>query len=193
MIGHSEGIGLGDKALADEKDRGYCDERFAELVARQSRFVFRLAHAVLRNTHDSEDVVQEVFLKLYRSPDWSHLKDERADLARIAWRVSVARLSTKRDSEFRNNDSRAESPSLDETPEQAAVQSNWSAVVHKLIDALPEELRLPLALSAIDDLNSCEISKLLEIPQGTVRTRIMKARIVLKEKLAVLMGDRHGR
>jgi RNA polymerase sigma-70 factor (ECF subfamily) len=52
------------------------------------------------------------------------------------------------------------------------------------MDALPEELRQPLALSGIDELSSAEIAAAMGIPEGTVRTRIMRARQILKEKLA---------
>jgi RNA polymerase sigma-70 factor (ECF subfamily) len=45
----------------------------------------------------------------------------------------------------------------------------------------------------VDELTSAEIAETLGIPQGTVRTRLMKARAVLKEKLARLMGDQNGR
>ena len=46
------------------------EARFEALVVRQSRFVFGVAYAILRNPDDSEDVVQETFLKLYRSRSW---------------------------------------------------------------------------------------------------------------------------
>jgi RNA polymerase sigma-70 factor (ECF subfamily) len=188
MTGHSEWIGLGDKSLADEESAGRCRERFAELVARQSRFVFRVAYGVLRNSHDAEDVAQDVFLKLYRSGGWDVMKDERAYLARAAWRGAIDRIAKAREAGFGSD-----LKSVAETPEEAAVRANWSAVVHRLIDALPEELRQPLALSASDELKSGEIARLLGIPEGTVRTRIMNARTILKEKLAVLMGERYGR
>jgi RNA polymerase sigma-70 factor (ECF subfamily) len=188
MIGHFEQIALGGTAVAAAKQDVRCKELFAELVARQSRFVFRLAFVVLRNSQDAEDVVQEVFLKLYRSGRWQDMKDERAYLARAVWRMAIDRLPKSRESGLPAN-----SASPDKTPEEAAVNANWSAIVHKLMDALPEELRLPLAMSAMEELKSCEIAQLLGIPEGTVRTRIMKARSVLREKLSVIAGDRHGR
>ena len=63
------------------------------------------------------------------------------------------------------------------------MESEQCALVHRLIDALPETLRQPLALSAIEELTSREIAAVLEIPEGTVRTRILRAREILKERL----------
>src|SRR5258708_35471594 len=120
MVGHSERMRLGEAALADEKDCASLDERFAALVTRQSRFVFRVAHAVLRNSHDAEDVVQEVFLKLYRSRRWEKIEDERAYLARAAWRIAIDRRPNK----TAENDLYLELPSPVETPEQAVVEAN---------------------------------------------------------------------
>ena len=66
------------------------------------------------------------------------------------------------------------------------VDANQHAVIHAMIDALPEELRYPLVLSANDQLNSREIALILGIPEGTVRTRLQRARQVLRERLANL-------
>ena len=59
-----------EPAAAAQPDMVASDEQFVALVNRHSRFVFRVAYAVLRNLHDAEDVVQETFLKLYRSSRW---------------------------------------------------------------------------------------------------------------------------
>src|SRR4051812_45008075 len=125
MTGHSERIGLGEIALAEEQDPGCCDERFAALVARQSRFVFRVAYAVLRNSHDAEDVVQEVFLKLYRSFHGHSINDERAYLCRIAWRMANGRRAKARDFRLSDDGLPLEVASLRRTPEQAVVQAEW--------------------------------------------------------------------
>ncbi len=157
------------------------EAQFAELVGRQTRFVFRVAWAVLRNTHDSEDVVQEAFLKLYRTGAWQRMDDERAFLARTAWRLAVDRSRANRGSTVA-----IESRSADADPERAAIAADSNAVVQRLIDALPEELRQPLALSAIEELCSAEIAVLMGISDGTVRTRIMRARQILRQKLAAM-------
>ena len=163
------------------------ETEFAELVQRQSRFVFRVAYAVLLNRADAEDALQETFLKLYRNRGWRNAENERAFLARVAWRVAVDRrlrqpeaLSLDCDSERATAN---EQPSPDPGPEQTLLLSDQHARIHAMIDALPEELRLPLVLSAGDELNSREIGRVLGIPEGTVRTRLQRARDLLRRKL----------
>jgi len=154
------------------------EDRFAELVERRSRFVYRVAYAVVRNAHDAEDVVQETFLKLYRLGAWEAMEDERAFLAQAAWRLAVGRRKKPSMAAVEGEASTAVNP------EDAAVASDWSAMVHRMIDALPEELRQPLALSGLEEMNSREIAAVMGIPEGTVRTRLARARQMLKQKLA---------
>jgi RNA polymerase sigma-70 factor (ECF subfamily) len=161
------------------------EAEFTALVQRQSRFVFRVVYAVLLNAHDAEDAVQETFLKLYRNGGWRNAGNERAFLARVAWRVAVdhrrAGLSA---ASTTDSEMQAELPSPVPGPEQTLVAANEHALVHSMIDALPEDLRLPLVLSASDELNSREIATILGIPEGTVRTRLQRARQVLRQRIA---------
>jgi RNA polymerase sigma-70 factor (ECF subfamily) len=164
--------------------------KFTELVRRQARFVFRVAYAVLLNSHDAEDVVQETFLKLYRNRGWQNLDNERAFLARVAWRVAVDSRTRSPQSAvpISEADQTGELPSPRPGPEQTLLTANQTATIHAMIDALPEDLRVPLALSAFDELNSREIGGILDIPEGTVRTRLQRARELLRKKLSAL-GD----
>lgn len=161
------------------------DAAFAAMVQAHSKFVFRVAYSVLRNAHDAEDVVQETFLKLYRNRGWRKVENEKAFLARAVWRLAVDRRPKRR----------GESPgdvvaSGGDDPEQAAIRVDWNRVVQKLVDALPEELRLPLALSAVEEMSSGEIAEVMGIPAGTVRTRLLRARQMLREKLEALHVQR---
>ena len=168
------------------------EAEFTELVRRQSRFVFRVAYAVLLNSHDAEDVVQETFLKLYRNRGWQNLDNERAFLARVAWRVAVDSRSRSPQpaGPISEPDQAGELPSPRPGPEQTLLNANQMATVHSMIDALPEDLRVPLALSAFDELNSREIGDILGIPEGTVRTRLQRAREMLRKKLSALRDAR---
>lgn len=61
-----------------------------------------------------------------------------------------------------------------------------------MIATLPEELRHPLELSTVQELNSAEIAEIMNIPEGSVRTRLMRARHRLKEKLSAVLEVKHG-
>lgn len=163
------------------------EAEFTALVQRQSRFVFRVAYAVLLNAHDAEDAVQETFLKLYRNGGWQKAENERAFLARVSWRVAVdRRRSAGAVDAVTDAEPQLDLASAQPSPELALMAANQHAVIHALIDALPEDLRLPLVLSASDELNSREIAEILRIPEGTVRTRLQRARQTLRQKLANL-------
>lgn len=169
------------------------DERFRQFVHRQSRFVFRVAYAVLRSVYDAEDVVQETFFKLYRTGTWKAIRDERAFLARTAWRLAVDRLANRIHDLSHDEIDSAKLASIAPTPEQSAIAEDSRALVQKLIDSLPEDLRQPLALSTLEEMSSPEIAAVMGIPEGTVRTRLMRARAMLKEKLVVVMDGRHAK
>jgi RNA polymerase sigma-70 factor, ECF subfamily len=169
------------------------DPGFTALVERQSRFVFRVVYAVLLNSSDAEDAVQETFLKLYRNHGWRQAENERAFLARVAWRTAVdLRRRLSRSTESDASLALDQMPSLQPSPEQALTSANENAAVHALIDSLAEELRIPLVLSAMEELNSRQIGEILGIPEGTVRTRLQRARQILREKLASLMETRYA-
>lgn len=187
MSGIVQLVALRERELAAGEAAAQREARFAALVRRQTRFVFRVAYAVLRNSHDAEDIVQETFLKLYRTDAWDGIRDERAFLARAAWRLAVERSSRRR------NVCEQREQRVQRTPEEELLRLDEDALIHRLIDALPEELRIPLALSAVDELSSQEIAAVMGIPDGTVRTRIARARKTLKEKLTAVMEGRRAR
>jgi RNA polymerase sigma-70 factor, ECF subfamily len=179
MTGATQHIAFQEPGLARREEAAAREARFAALVERGSRFVYRVAYAVVRNSQDAEDVVQETFLKLYRSAAWEGMRDEKAFLARTAWRIAVDRRPKAGSQPLSPDLPSNDNPS----PEDAAVSADWSAAIHRLVDALPEELRQPLALAAVEELNSREIAQVMGIAEGTVRTRILRARQILKQKL----------
>jgi RNA polymerase sigma-70 factor (ECF subfamily) len=151
---------------------------FTALVERNTQFAFRVANAVLRSREDAEEAVQETFFKLYRTGAWKRMEDEKAFLARSVWREAVDRLPK------RNQESLAEEhqqvPSAAASPESNALESSERTLLRSLIDILPEDLRQPLVLSALHELNSRQIGLVMGIPEGTVRTRLQRARSELK-------------
>jgi RNA polymerase sigma-70 factor (ECF subfamily) len=176
-------------SLRDRETTEEPEARFALLVERQSRFVFRIAHAVLRNVEDAEDVVQDTFLKLFRNGAWKHMENEQAFLARTAWRLSISRRPLRRPAA--GSDQR-EIAGGESSPEKAALAMERSRTIHRLIDALPEKLRRPLALSSVEGMTTTQIAAIMDLPEGTVRRRLAEARGLLKGKMARMEGSNHG-
>lgn len=169
--------GEGEATLRHEQTAEQ-DDAFAAMVARHGRFMFRVAYALLRNPQDAEDAVQEAFLKLYRGEAWRRMEDERGFLARTVWRVGLDRLPRKDTDDVAGMDLAATGHS----PEVQTVAAAERLLLRRLIDALPEELRQVLLLSAIEEMTSREIGLALGVPEGTVRTRLMRARAELKRR-----------
>ena len=189
-----------DSGTGERSGVGRAEEaEFASLVERQSLFVFRVCYAVLRHREDAEDAAQETFLKLYRNGTWQGMEEERAFLARTAWRVALDRLKTERVAARRATESldeplsRVEPASTERSPEHRVVEENWVETVHRMIDTLPEEFRQVLTLASVEEMNSREMAAVLAVPEGTVRTRLMRARQTLKQKMAATMKRKEGR
>jgi RNA polymerase sigma-70 factor (ECF subfamily) len=165
------------------------DERFEAMVGRQARFMFQVASGLLRNRQDAEDAVQEAFLKLYRGEAWLRMENEKGFLARTVWRVALDHLPKA--AERMVDVAEMQLMSGGESPEQSAVGGDEREVLKRLIDGLPEELRQPLVLSSVEEMTSREVAEAMGIPEGTVRTRVMRARTELRRRfLAMKEGQR---
>jgi RNA polymerase sigma-70 factor, ECF subfamily len=180
------------EGAAVPREESRADEAaFRSFVERNMRFAFRVAWALLRNRSDADDVVQDCFLRLYRKRAWLEIEDERAYLARVVWRM--ARDRQRRPVREEGGMEMDTITATDHSPEAAAVSSSGIARIHQLIDTLPEELRQPLVLSTLEEMTSAQIGVALAIPEGTVRTRVQRARLLLKQKLGPQLENRHAR
>ena len=163
------------------------------VVREHARFVFKVAYSILRNVEDAEDVVQETFLRVHRSGELPNVREVRPWLARIAWRVALDRVHPRQEIPLEPLIATGFQAHAKETgAEQLLVQQEQVALLHRLIVTLPEELRHSLVLSTVEEMNSVEIGKVLGIPEATVRTRLFRARQMLKEKLAAWMEGGQG-
>ena len=161
---------------------------FETTVRDHSRMVYRIAYSVLRNHHDAEDAAQETFIRCFRSLRRTLVRDWRGWLARTAWRVALDRRPKGR--EIALDDAAETLASLragGASVEEMAGTEQLSDLLSRLIAGLPRELREPLELSTVQELASPEVARILGIPEASVRTRVMRARQMLKEKLAAIL------
>ena len=170
------------------------DAALAGIVRERAQLVYQIAYSVLRNHHDAEDASQEVFLRVWRYRDrLPQVSDEKAWVARIAWRVAVERKPKPGTVSLDDAAHESIRKALRDDTTDAETQAShrqMSTWLETMIPTLPEELRAPLLLSTVQELNSAEIAAVLQISEGTVRTRLFRARARLKEKLTATLGTR---
>ena len=199
MHEHAERL-VGSLVTADRE----LEREFEARLADSSRLAFRVAFSVLRQREDAEDVAQEAFAKAYRS--FRQLRDRtrfRAWLVRMTWRMALDRHSANRRRLARElpvevgagltwpEQSRGQTRlDLHETTTADIVAARERAEhLWRAIEALPEKLRLVVVLAGIEGHDMHEVGALLDVPEGTVKSRLFLARKQLKERLSWMVTD----
>lgn len=158
------------------------EDDFEERLAEVGTLAFRVAYGVLRHREDAEDVAQEALARAY---DRRHtLRDRerfRSWLARIAWRLALDRRRSGKRRERRELAAVDTAPAPD--AEALAAASQLRERLFAAIDALPEKLRMVVVLSGIEGYDGREVAALLDLPEGTVKSRLHLARRRLVEVL----------
>jgi len=155
------------------------EREFEARLTECSTLTFRVAFSVLRHREDAEDVAQEAFAKAYRN--FRQLRDRnrfRAWLVRMTWRMALDRQRTNRRRTTREDVNRTEDVAQPQVEADERSRLLWRA-----IDGLSEKLRVVIVLAAIEGYDIGEVATLLELPEGTVKSRLFLARQQLKDAL----------
>ncbi|MGA3038177.1 MAG: RNA polymerase sigma factor [Vulcanimicrobiaceae bacterium] len=150
---------------------------FEHRVQENQRTVYRIAYSVLRNQEDAQDVTQETFLRAHEK--LAALRDParfRTWVAQIGRRLALNRLRTN--ARARRREQAATSSVEPQAIDIAGIAEDrvFAERVRSAIDRLPGKLREVVMLSAIEDLDHADIARVLQIPEGTVRSRLHLAR-----------------
>ena len=159
---------------------------FGRLVLRHQDAVITAARYLVRDPEDAEDVAQEAMARAYRN--FARLHDRgrfQPWLVRIAWRLAVNR---RRGDGRRAGRERALAPGPERADAEALVLSReFEEHLWRAVDGLPERLRAVVLLCAAQGYEVREVAAALAVPEGTVKSRLHRARRVLAEKLQCLM------
>jgi len=169
------------------------DDALELMVREHARLVYRVVYSVLRNHHDAEDATQETFLRVLRYREkLGDVREARNWLARIAWRVAVGRRP--RGAEVGLDaigEAVAQVRSPDASADQILLQSEIQKALQGLIAALPGKLRDPLVLSTLEELTPRDVAEVLGINEAAVRSRLFRARQILRTRLTALLEGKH--
>src|SRR5690606_28692687 len=162
--------------------------------------LFRAARAVLRNDAEAEDVVQETYVKAFTRLDSFEGKAAFSTwLTRIALNEAFGRRRRKKALEGLDAAEQAESRGAELipfpgaaaplSPEAATGRRAMHAMLEELIDALPDPFRVVFVLRKIEELSTEEVAADLGLNPATVKTRLFRARRLLREAIAARFAD----
>ena len=170
---------------------------FAQIMRRYNRLLFRTARSILKNDDDTQDALQEAYLRAWRA-----LATFRADARLATWLVRIVvnealgrlRRNAARPAQvFPLNaaiDADGETPEMqmqanpDDQPEPSAMRAQVRQQIEARIDTLPESFRSVFMLRGVEEMSVEEVALALDIPEATVRSRFFRARGILREGLS---------
>jgi RNA polymerase sigma-70 factor (ECF subfamily) len=169
------------------------ESAFAKLVRLHERRVFGLVMRMLGDRQEAEDVAQEAFLSLHRH---GHRFRREARFSTFVYRVaanaalnrrrSLGRKRAREEALSRRQDAGFDLPSTPRDPEDATSGGQIQAQVQEALLQLSDDLRAAIVLYDIEGQSYGDIAKALQIPEGTVKSRIHRARNALRELLRPL-------
>jgi RNA polymerase sigma-70 factor (ECF subfamily) len=162
---------------------------FEEIVRRHQRRVYGVALRIVRSHAVADDVVQEAFLKAWRSLDRFELGRPFGPwICRIAANQAVNHVRSPRSREDPLPEGHAEARSPGQSPLDAVLDREAHDVLDRALDTLPAEQRAVFVLRAVEEMSYAEIAETLGLSPGTVMSRLFRAR----EKLARALGSYLG-
>ncbi len=190
------GIGAISDPDAELLDRWQAGDEsaFGDLVNRHERRVFSLVLRMLGNREEAEDVAQEAFLSLHRhgrrfrrQARFSTFVYRVAANAALNRRRTLGRKRAREEALARRQDAGFDLPVTPRDPESAASGSQIQVRVQAALLELPPDLRMAIVLCDIEGQSYSDIADVLRIPEGTVKSRIHRARHAMRERLQALV------
>lgn len=177
-------------------------EAFSELVKRYDRNVFRIAQHITHNEEDAQDVVQDAFLKAYQNLEQFQGNSKFYTwLVRIAVNEALMKLRRRRtdktvsideDVETEEGSMPREVADWSPNPEQLYGQSELSDILKKTIQGLPPGFRTVFVLRDVEGLSTEETAEMLGLSIPAVKSRLLRARLQLRERLAKYFKSKRG-
>lgn len=190
-----------DIALVERAKQGDT-EAFEQLVRQYERQIFRVAQHITQNREDAEDITQDVFLKAYEKLEQFQGNSKFSTwLVRIAVNESLMRLRKRKTSKTvsMDQDVQTEDGAIPRdfaewrpNPEQLYGQSELSEILRRTIQGLPPGFRTVFTLRDIENLSTEETAEALGLSVPAVKSRLLRARLQLRERLSRYFRQKNG-
>lgn len=168
------------------------ENAYKDLLDSYRGAIFNLLYKMVRNREETEDLVQEAFMKAFRSlPSFNEEYAFSTWLYKIAINNCIDHMRKKRLKTFSMNkpvkakdgEVDREFPDNSMLPDKGILNEERASILEQAIDDLPENYRIAIVLRHSEERSYEEIAEILDIPLGTVKARIFRAREMLKKML----------
>ena len=160
------------------------DEAFQRYVVPELGALLRVAHSLTRNPHDAEDLVQDTILRAYRAMSSFDGAHARAWLFTILRNTHVNRNRRQRPGLFDDANDAESVPEIRRSdPAELAEQAAFRDAVIAAVATLPDKMRVVVELVDLEMCTYAEVAMVLDIPIGTVMSRLHRGRRHIKEQL----------
>ncbi len=161
------------------------EDRFAHFVVPEIEVMYRVARSITGNAADAEDLVQDALLRAYRAIDGFDGRHPRAWLLTIVRNTQINRTRRRRPSLLDDPDAADLESRLESSPsgEETYLDASFDERVEASLAALPDDGRRVVELVDLADLSYAEAADVLEVPIGTVMSRLHRARRKIREDL----------
>jgi RNA polymerase sigma-70 factor, ECF subfamily len=193
LVTSSSNLTVADEGELVSRAQSGDNEAFAELVGRYQNKIYRLARNITQSNEDAEDVLQETFLKAY-----SHLDGFQRNSKFYTWIVRIAVNEALMKLRKRRSDRTVpldepldtgeesvarEIAVWDDNPEQRYSREEMQEILDEAVDSLKPDFRTVFVLRDIEELSTEETAEALGISIPAVKSRLLRARLALREKL----------
>lgn len=162
------------------------------LLIKYKNSVYNIVYRMVRDKQEAEDLTQEAFIKAFNS-----LLSFNEEYAFSTWLYKIATnncidffrkrklqtYSLDKPIQYKNSELQQEYPDPDLNPEKTIIAQERSQIIREAIDSLPEKYHVAIVLRHQDEKSYEEISEILDLPLGTVKARIFRAREMLNKLL----------
>jgi len=182
---------LEDRRLIDLALQGN-EKAYEDLLTKYRNLVFSIMFKMVRNTQEAEDLTQEAFMKAFGS-----LETFNEEFAFSTWLMKIASnncidflrrrklrtYSIHEPIQYKDERIEIDIPDQEPSPERSLIQSERKRMIEDAINELPDRYRYVIILRHREDKSYEEISEILNLPLGTVKAQIFRAREILNRKL----------
>lgn len=172
-------------------------EELEACIRAYGKDIYSFCRQLTRSPQEADDLYQDTFLKIvelcgrldFEKNPKSYLLSVSVNLWRnrkrkFAWRQRIT------GPEISMDDTVLELPSAEQSVEDQMISREEKVQVRLAVEKLPEKYRIPILLFYMEELKISEISDVLGIPQGTVKSRLYKAKKVLEKELEVVLNEK---